>query len=286
LPSTLYTFPDVYIDAVEALKGQIELPFNNAKFEYQKPNELSWIVGDDYKIKLSEASSGFQSFVPLYVVSRYLAESLNTESNNAFKENSIEDDKRFRNQIKAILSNPDISEEVKKASLEYLSVRFRYGAFINIVEEPEQNLFPTSQRQALFALNGFNSRNLDNKLIITTHSPYIISYLGLCVEASTVLHKIQSKWSTHQLGLSREELSICREKNMELQARLSQIVPLNAVIAPLVGFLSIYELDEKDGSIKLLDNYKGLPSDENRLNHELGETNELFAQLLEIQQSI
>jgi hypothetical protein len=48
----------------------------------------------------------------------------------------------------------------------------------------------------------------------------------------------------------------------------------------------IYELDEQDGSIQLLGNYKGLPSDENKLNNALGEGNESFAKLLEIDQKL
>ncbi|MBC7383279.1 MAG: hypothetical protein H7296_09870 [Bacteroidia bacterium] len=50
--------------------------------------------------------------------------------------------------------------------------------------------------------------------------------------------------------------------------------------------LVIYELDEREGPIKKLPDYKGLPSDENKLNDYLEDSNELFAQLLEIQQGI
>ena len=80
LPSTLYTFSDEFIDAIEDLKGHVDLPINKAKFEYQKLNKLSWIIGEDYKIKLSEASSGFQSFVPLFIVTNYLSHSLEKET--------------------------------------------------------------------------------------------------------------------------------------------------------------------------------------------------------------
>ncbi|WP_288097685.1 hypothetical protein, partial [Hydrotalea sp.] len=50
--------------------------------------------------------------------------------------------------------------------------------------------------------------------------------------------------------------------------------------------LAIYELNEMDGSIKKLETQNGLPSDNNELNKKLEESNELFAQLLEIQQQI
>ena len=269
LPSTLYTFSDEFIKASEGIKGQVELPINNVKFEYQKLNKLSWIVGDNYKIKLSEASSGFQSFVPLFIVSDFLAKSLKKEDDNTIKEISIEEEKRIRKEIEQILSNTNISDDVKQASLEFLSAKFKYSSFINIVEEPEQNLFPTSQRQILNSLLKFNNVDYNNKLVITTHSPYLINYLTLVIKAEMIFKKIK----INHTG-----------KHDDLLLKLFQIVPYNSMVSSENTI--IYELDEKDGSIGLLDNYSGLPSDENQLNNKLEESNELFANLLEIQQKI
>jgi len=42
-------------------------------------------------------------------------------------------------------------------------------------------------------------------------------------------------------------------------------------------------LNEIDGTIKKLEDYKGLPSDENYLNNGLEDSNELFAQLQELE---
>ena len=47
--------------------------------------------------------------------------------------------------------------------------------------------------------------------------------------------------------------------------------------------MAIYQLNEKEGSVELLDNYEGIPSDENFLNNEIGRTNELFADLLDLE---
>jgi predicted ATP-dependent endonuclease of OLD family len=44
--------------------------------------------------------------------------------------------------------------------------------FINIVEEPEQNLLPDTQIRMLFSLLSYRNLNEKNKLIVTTHSPY------------------------------------------------------------------------------------------------------------------
>lgn len=269
LPSTLYTFSDEYIKAIETINGQVELPINDVKFEYKKLNKLSWIVGKDYEIKLSESSSGFQSFVPLYIVSSFLADSLKKKDDNTIKEISIDEEKRIRKEIEQILSNPNISDDVKQASLEFLSAKFTYSSFINIVEEPEQNLFPTSQKQILNSLLRFNNINDDNKLIITTHSPYLINYLTLAVKANHIFNEL---------------MNFSDRKPAFYLARINQIVPHKSMVA--FEDVIIYELNEQDGRIKLLENDNSLPSDENQLNEMLGESNELFAKLLEIQQQI
>ncbi len=44
----------------------------------------------------------------------------------------------------------------------------------------------------------------------------------------------------------------------------------------LFSDLVIYQLNEKNGRINRLETYKGLPSGENELNEQLGETNKLL----------
>jgi hypothetical protein len=100
-----------------------------------------------------------------------------------------------------------------------------------------------------------------NRLVITTHSPYLINYLTLAIKASA----LRSRYNNPQMDKALEGLGF---RNDTL---------VNAEDA------AVYELDAKDGSIRRLEMPNGLPSDENRLNVELGETNETFAKLLELQ---
>lgn len=51
-----------------ALESPIELPINNAYLNYDRKNDITYIVGDDYKIKRYESSTGFQSIVPTQYV--------------------------------------------------------------------------------------------------------------------------------------------------------------------------------------------------------------------------
>ena len=66
-----------------------------------------------------------------------------------------------------------------------------------------------------------------------------------------------------------------------VQIILDEIVPEKAS-TPLQD-VAIYELDENTGTISKLKESFGLPSNENYLNDELGESNVLFSELLEIE---
>ena len=68
--------------------------------------------------------------------------------------------------VEAIWANKDFTDEQRRLALSVLAAKFNKSAFINIVEEPEQNLFPTSQWEMLQSLLRFNEAN--NKLAITT----------------------------------------------------------------------------------------------------------------------
>lgn len=261
--ASLKEFLTEFDNAKNDMKGLVKLPINNIDLEYDKLNDTLNLKGEGYKVKLTESSSGFQSLVPLYLVSNFLAHSVKKQSEANKEPMSSEEMQRFKKGVEDIWSNDNLTDEQKRIALSVLSAKFNKTSFINIVEEPEQNLFPTSQQKMLYSLLEFNNMNKENKLIMTTHSPYLINYLTLAVKANALKDKLQTE---------------------NLRSKLQEIVPLNSTVR--ADDLIIYELDEKDGSIKKLEMCNGLPSDENELNERLGESNELFAQLLEIQQSL
>ncbi|MDR5591125.1 AAA family ATPase [Christiangramia sp. SM2212] len=259
---SLKEFLTEFDNAKRSIKGSISIPINNVELEYDKLNEILNIRGNDYKVRLTDASSGFQSLVPVYLVSKYLAESVKDQSDNE-ESMSIDETKRFKDGVKQIYSNDNLTEEQKRVALSVLSSKFNKTSFINIVEEPEQNLFPTSQWELLKKLIEFNNMSRSNQLIMTTHSPYIINYMSIAVEA-------------HILKL--------KTNNDSLLQKLNEIVPLKSTIAS--NDLSIYQLDETNGTITKLGDYQGIPSDNNYLNHSLANGNRLFDSLLEIEQEI
>ena len=264
LPSTLYTFLDEFEKAKQHIGKGVNLPVGNVTFEYQKLNKLASIAGKGYRIRLSEASSGYQSVVPLFIVARYLSLSLEADSDTSSERLSFAEQERIRREIRTILTNEKLSDEVKKASLEELSAKFRNSCFVNIVEEPEQNLYPISQQKILFNLLEFVNKQQGNKLIITTHSPYIISYLTFAVKGHSLIEKINKAANKD-----------------ELMKQLEAVIP-SASCLPADDAL-IYEIYE-GGEIKKLQTYEGLPSDDNLLNTLLAQSNETFDRFFELEE--
>lgn len=260
LPKTLYTFLEEFERAKNELTDSLFLPINNLRFSYDSKRGISKIIGDNYDLPLYEASSGLQSSIPLFLVSKNLAEGIDRISNNSISKESVTEMQTLRTRILSLLRNEKITEEVRNQAIELLSSVTKNDCFINVVEEPEQNLFPSSQKKILNSLLEFNLINEGNKLIMTTHSPYLINYLTLAVEANKLKSKV---------------------KNEDLLSKLNEIVPLNSTLDG--NDLIVYQLNEKNGQIVKLKTYKGLPSDDNYLNVSLAESNDDFSRLLDIE---
>lgn len=266
LPDNLFTFAEELRKAQKESVQKIKLPLTGYSFEYDENEDLLFIVGEDYRISLNEAASGLQSFIPLFLVSKNLASLISKSQDKVKTEMTVTQAVRFANEIMTIMNDSSLPDKEKNKLTKSVKARYFNKCFINIVEEPEQNLFPTSQQQMLNCLLEFNNMNKGNKLIMTTHSPYLINFLTLAVKAGNVYKTLIEK------GF--------KSKDSEF-LQTNEIVPVSSTIAS--DDLAIYQLDEKKGTIKKLKDYRGLPSDENYLNNGLEDSNELFAQLQEIE---
>jgi glutamate racemase len=60
---------------------------------------------------------------------------------------------------------------------------------LRILEEPEAHLFPIAQKQLIELLALMMNQNIDNQLIITTHSPYILTVFNNLLFAKRVVDK-------------------------------------------------------------------------------------------------
>jgi predicted ATPase len=261
---SLKEFLTEFDNAKNEMKGLMKLPINDVDLEYDKLNDTLNLKGEGYKVKLTEASSGFQSLVPLYLVSWFLANTINRKTEGSPPAMTTDEIERFKKGLKTVFDDKTLTDEQRRAAISVLSSKFNKSAFINIVEEPEQNLYPDSQRQILNSLLKFNNMNEGNKLILTTHSPYLINYLTLAVKADSLI-----------------DMSMNYKGEGNFKAALSKIVPFDSVVR--ATDLVIYELDDKGNIIKLGD-YNGIPSDDNYLNEKMAEGNELFGKLLDLEE--
>lgn len=261
----LQEFSTEYYNAMREMNGNpIPLPINETEIRYDKRSDELYLKSNDFRIKLRVASSGFQSFVPLYLVSHYLANSVKQQSGKKTAMSS-EETVKFQKGLRSIWDNEHLTDIQRRQAISELASAFNKTAFINIVEEPEQNLFPSSQWQMLQSLLALNNMNVGNKLIITTHSPYLINYLTVAIKAKQVLDNLS------------------QDKKEALSHAISSLISLKSCIN--TDAVSIYEMEEKTGIIKSLPKYNDLiPSDDNFLNNMLADTNNLFAKLQEIEE--
>ena len=233
--------------------GIFELPISDIKLQYDKQTLSTKVLTNVGSVDILNSSSGIQSVAPISLVTRYLTKIVTSDFAKNIKKLSLNE----RNAIKDWLGR--ISDNKSETTLYYLDQIF-YGQkarFINIVEEPEQNLYPESQGKVLYDLLECLNSNKDNQLIITTHSPYILSYLTLSAKAAELLNK----------GVPAD--------------KIEKIVPEKSAVSG--DKITIYETKE-DGSITKLSPFENLPSDENLLNKAMAEGNENFSELLDLEQ--
>lgn len=252
-------FLDEYGDAKKENKTGYVMPFGGMGFEYDMLNDIPKLKNDTLDIKLSTASSGYQSSLPLLLVSKYLSDMVNSLSNSKLTDKEKKD---LQKEVEKIVKDDSLTEDVKMALLRNVSSRYRYSHFINIVEEMELNLFPSSQKSVLYELIKDANKLDANKLVLTTHSPYVINYLTLAIKA----------WQLK----NREGIT------EELLADIHRIVPEGCDVRD--ADVAIYQLH--DGMVESLSDYEGLPSDDNFLNIGLESTNASFDALLEIEESM
>ena len=113
----------------------------------------------------------------------------------------------------------------------------------------------------LFELLKFNNASDKNNLIITTHSPYIIGNITLVIKASALYNKYKD--------------------NAEKLSKISAIIPEQSAVN--FNDVVIYDFDDKTSTINELEHQYGIPSDNDYLNNALGDTNDLFCDLLDLE---
>lgn len=263
-----------FVRAKKALDKPMLLPFGNTSLQLHEPTGALHVVGDSedesqpsYAIRLSETSSGYQSSVPLLLVTRHL----NEVRKKSIHDKSLSDDlspNQLAKFAQAIVETgkPDKNSQIWLNKVVSVVSRFRKTHLINIVEEPEQNLFPDSQWRMLESLLAYNNQIADNKLVMTSHSPYLINVLSVAIKAHAVLHKFQS-----------------HDQEQVLRERVASI--FHPAASTPGDEVTVYQLTQ-DGRVDALPSIEGVPTDENLLNLGLRKCNEAFDALYDIEDEL
>ena len=229
-----------------------------------------------YDVLLSNASSGLQSLTPLLVMIEYLTKWVYEDESLSFEQNRRRQDtimalvedfflKKKRDQSSAILSSqedmrlffgelikekdPDMMKLLKDFS-QHHAYLFKTNNSQFIIEEPEMNLFPETQRDLVYHLLNKCLEREGNRLTITTHSPYILYALNNCMMAGLVYDKMDE------------------ESKSRLKCGTSKISPSD---------VSIYEIQE--GVVKRIQKEDGLIQD-NYFDQQMGKLMDDFYLML------
>jgi predicted ATPase len=176
-----------------------------AKRKYSNGNKLSILnLGVEYytededidklhlrkggDIVLQIASSGLQAVVPLITMFDYVTQGIYKER----RPMSVKERDELMKKLSELVKEG--KEESQNTDFSVLldvinSKNYRYSQII--VEEPEQNLFPLTQRDlAYYMLQMCNDAKRNHRLTITTHSPYILYALNNCMMGYLIKDKI------------------------------------------------------------------------------------------------
>lgn len=196
-------------------KQAVELFDLGAKFYYdvERGRGVTRLTENDKELEMSEVSSGLQSVIPLLTCLTYLTrwiyehnEDLSYNRRDIYKlsllrvlysnlkisdetirnimtGNCPKDLKESTDHILEMIATADSSMPMPEQLKSAVSLRNRIARphYSNIViEEPEQNLFPRTQIALLHRILAMIGHDRD-RLVITTHSPFILYALNNCL---------------------------------------------------------------------------------------------------------
>ncbi|GHT36336.1 hypothetical protein AGMMS49574_27910 [Bacteroidia bacterium] len=193
-------------DPLSILKLGVQYYFDGATRK-----DLVIVDDNGTTLDLTNTSSGLQSLIPLEVVSQYLTNYIfaidgsnsvqDKSSANFFRQRVYEElfevkeinfpseglfvDRSLDDGIKLFRSKEDYDRYNKTIN------RMLYIQYTKLfIEEPEQNIFPETQRDFLYSILELMKSKEDNSLFITTHSPYILYALNNCIMGFWVKNKM------------------------------------------------------------------------------------------------
>lgn len=165
----------------------IHLPFLDMEYFYDKKMDLDYIQNSDGSvIQLINASSGLQSIIPLIVLLYYFADWIYTYEVKSVA--SKERDEILLEKLASVALTKFGADYDKSSN--FFNPYFTTLGTSLFIEEPELNLFPSTQKELLYTLIQSVQRRDKDLLVLTTHSPYILYALNNCMTGYLVKDNI------------------------------------------------------------------------------------------------
>jgi predicted ATPase len=206
----------------------------DVNFHNDIDNDLDVITLKNKKeIYLRTGSSGLQSVIPLVLLTEYLTNGFYKEEVSPSVAELDYLSQKFRNSGKIVNAIYTDEKGVSRTAYIYpegkdaLPIHYHKTQFI--IEEPEQNLFPETQRDLIYYLFNKIQGERDHSLILTTHSPYILYAINNCLMGSVISDKLDEK------------------EKQEFKSLQSWISPSQ---------VNVYEIDGSNGTLKSIKNPK------------------------------
>ena len=226
-------------------------------------DRIEHVNGRTYQIALSSASSGLQSLTPLLVMLQYYTdeyfrsynEKLSFDADTKLKKtintllnelNKIKEMPNYKDEERARLAQEvniqSFTDTLEKQLLDLKILSFFSRLMVPhrssfIIEEPEQNLYPSTQMDLLDLVVERCNGERKHHCTITTHSPYILNQLNLLVKRFDV-------GATDCATLNWEEISVWAVKDGEvrdLKVRNAHLINPEYLSEPLDRIYEEYE---------------------------------------------
>ena len=208
---SLQNFVNDWFEAKRAYTEQkpLKIDMLGIHYYYNSKTDSDIIVVDGQKVRLSQSSSGYQSVVPLMALLSYLSTSI-YEENKPFSPAENEQMRDILSHV-SIETGGDMEQKVIDRIRGFLQGKvFTHTQFI--IEEPEQNLFPQTQIDLLCHLISEINHGRNHRLLLTTHSPYVLYALNNCLMAYLVKDNIDGETATTidsmRYALNPEDVSV------------------------------------------------------------------------------
>ena len=202
----------------------LPLPSLGVSYFYDKKSDVDNILMEDGKaINLRHSSSGLMSVTPLLLIFDYVMKKVYTQKrvkspveitriqaylnkldikqsaklDNLFERFlKLQSDLDKKEKVEIDVSVNELRDQLNELQEGLTNLFGLYGDYFYsqvIIEEPELNLFPQTQRDLVYyMLRVLNETQRKHTLVLTTHSPYILFALNNCMMGGLVKDKVPS----------------------------------------------------------------------------------------------